>query len=117
MRQETQALMAEIGFLAGGHGYHREAETICDALEVALPGDGKPVIIRAFNRMNAGRPEEAAMLLEDALARDIREADMVRAFLGLAHHLAGREADKRRVLGQVVDAGDPDAVRLARALL
>ncbi len=117
MQQETQALMAEIGFLAGGHGYHQEAETICDALEAALPGDGKPVIIRAFNRMNAGRPEEAAMLLEDALARDIREADMVRAFLGLAHHLAGREADKRRVLGQVVDAGDPDAVRLARALL
>ncbi len=118
MEREMRSLLAEIGFMAGGHGYHEEAEKICDGLEADDPEDGKPVIIRALSRMNQGQAEAAARLLEQALAAGKTERPLLQAFLGMAYHLAGRSGDKHRILEQLVDAAeDPQAVEMARAFL
>ncbi len=118
MERELRSLLAEIGFMAGGHGYQVEMERICDGLEAEDPSDGKPVIIRALGRMNQGQVETSVSMLEQALSDGKSEQPLLQAFLGMAYHLAGRNRDKHRLLEQVLDADeDPEAVQMARAFL
>jgi Flp pilus assembly protein TadD len=111
-------LLMEIGYLAGGHGYPAESETIFEGIRAMRPQSELPVIGLAVAKMNAGHHQEAARILwEEALAIN-PESDLARSFLGLVLKLSGLQSESRTILEEVVAADrQPEAVNMAKSLL
>ena len=111
-------LMMEIGYLATGNGFSAEAEAIFEGLRAVRPGSEIPFIGLAVTRMNAGRPLEAASLLEEQALRLSPASELAQGFLGLALRLAGHTGRSQSVLEDLAaKATNPCAGAMARALL
>lgn len=116
--QETIVLLAESATIANRYGMTSEAMTITDALSTVLPDDENVALIQATSNLGAKRFQEAETLLRDKILSKDPNNTAAKAFLGLALHLAGKAADRDKVLQEVIDAGDDeDAVIIARDLL
>jgi len=102
-----------VGFLAAGVGDIRRAEIIFGALVRFRPQRAFAHVGRAIAYSNAGRHDEAARILADALVlvADVSERCELEAFRGLVLHLGGRTSESVRAL---IAAGD---VRLAQVML
>ncbi len=111
-------LLAELGFMAGGYRMDVEAELITNALALARPDSERPLIIKAFARLNAKDTAEAVRILQDQALKLNPESTLAKAFLGVALHKAGRLHERDRVLNEVIEAGDDEsAVSFAQGLL
>ena len=108
-------LMMEIGYLAAGNGFSAEAEAIFEGLHAVRPGSEIPFIGLAVTRMNAGRPLEAASLLEEQALRLSPASELAQGFLGLAPGLTFGDSQstcvqlsKLRALPENHDGGHAD---------
>jgi tetratricopeptide (TPR) repeat protein len=117
-------LLTEVGFLAASHADAVRAKRIFGALAAARPHRAFPSVGLATAWLNAGRPDEAVAVLEQALVEDRDERDTLDSWRGLALQMAGRVDESRRLLQRVADADVPesgralsDGARLARHLL
>lgn len=100
LEADDARFLTEIGMLAAGRGNVQHADTIFDALRRLRPERAYPLVGLAVARLNAGRADEAARLLEDAVLADPQERAVVRAWCGLALQLAGRNAESRKALAE-----------------
>jgi hypothetical protein len=118
MNDQQIRLLAEVGFLAGGHRLSAQAEQISLALEQLRPDSEKPFLVRAMAQLNAQETDQAIRVLQEQALAKVPDSSIAKAFLGLAFHIAGRGNDKARILDEVLSADDDeDAVALARSLL
>ncbi len=111
-------LLMEIGYLASGYGFHKEAHTIFKGVRAARPESEFPFIGMAVVKMNQGESDEAIGILNDyALAKN-PESDLVKSFMGLALKLSGENGKSREILMQISpSSGNQAAVDMARELL
>jgi hypothetical protein len=114
---ELSRLLAEIGLMAAGYGLNEHADAILAAVQDTSPSSAAPVIGRALILMNGGQHDEAALLLERAVAAvDERDRAAVRSLRGWALQKAGMAAESERVLSSVAE-GEGGPAELASALL
>lgn len=78
------------------------ARRAAEAPAVPITGDARSLNTRAIALINAGRPEQAIPLLERAVARQPRDAEML-GNLGYAHMLAGEHRRARDRLRTALD--------------
>lgn len=109
-------LLTEIGFLASAVGDVRRAQTVFLALQRLRPGRAFPLVGLAVTKMNAGCPNDAVLVLEQAQASCDAEQNVMDAWRGLALQLAGREGESKRLLMKVA-LSDGDGAALAKSLL
>lgn len=111
-------LLTEVGMALAGTGQPAPACAIFDGLRTLRPQRAFAHVGRALALLNAGRAEEAARGLRDALPLVSDERPTVEAFLGLALQLAGRSAESQRMFATAA-AADPalDGVVMARRML
>jgi len=116
--RDTVRLLAELGLIAGDYGMTAQVEAIVAALAVLRPESEQPDIIHAYSRIWAKDPVGAERILRDqALAKNPASTE-AKAVLGLALHIAGKSAERDRVLNEVLAAGgDPGAVEIAQQLV
>lgn len=112
-------LLAELAFIAGGHGLIQQTEAIVDALTVLRPASERPYLILALARMNLGDAGGAERILREQALKACPTSSMALAYLGLALHQQRRIAERDHVLQAALDSqdDDEDAKRLARSLL
>lgn len=121
-------LLSEIGMLGAGAGLalRPAARTVFQGLMRLRPGRDYGYIGLACTHFNAGEPDEAARVLEQAVGilgsqgADPRGSDvsMVKAFLGLALLMARRTAEALALLEALrQNSLHPPAVRMAQGLL
>jgi len=111
-------MLMELGILAGGYGYGKEADAIFRGIEAVRPESEYPLVGRAIVRMNDNRPEEAARILEEGALPLNPENDLTRGYLGLALMLDKRHDRCRDLMEEVVrNDRDETAVRMARDIL
>jgi hypothetical protein len=111
-------LLLEVGLLAGGYGWMKEAEVIFEGLRAVRPENESPLIGLAIAKMNNNQAEESIRILETEALNTNPESDLARAFLGLALKLAGRVEQSRLLSEQVVGRNrDQAAVNLAKGIL
>ncbi len=116
-QQSVQDLM-EVGYLAGGYGYFKEAVTIFDGLAAVRPDSEYPHIGLAMTQLGMKQSEEAVRILRDHALPKNPDNSLTKAFLGLALMQAGLNGESENVLNQVIDANQNEtAVELARNLL
>ena len=106
--------------MASGYSLNDHAQTILNAVHDLDPKSAVPAIGAAVRLLNAGRADEAAILLQRA-ENDVAEKDRaaLQAILGWSLQLSGRQAESERVLAALEMAPEtPDGpAGLARALL
>ncbi len=111
-------LLMEIGYLAAGYGFFKEAETIFCGVRAARPDSEFPFIGMAVVKMSQGKNHEAVKFLSDHALGKNPESSLAKSFLGMALSLAGDMSESREMLMQVMSSGsDPPAADMAEALL
>lgn len=126
-------LLAEVGFVAAGHGMVDRASQIFQALIDIAPARPLPHIGLSLALLNSGRFDEALRVLERAEgwlttaqrldtpqeASDSRDDHaLIRAFYGVALKLSGRTSESFRILGELTNRPESDrAGRIARSML
>ncbi len=111
-------LLMEIGYLAAGYGFYKEANTIFKGVRAARPKSEFPFIGMAVVKMNQGKYHDAIAVLNDHALRNNPESGLAKSFLGLALKLAGDTRKSREILLQVnPSAGNRAAADMAQALL
>ena len=115
---EQVRLLTEVGMVAAGRGFPRQAREIFEGLRILRPERPFPYVGLAVASLNAGDANEAVRILErEGLAACPGDPEL-RAFLGLALQLAQRRAEGERVLrGVVQEHPDTQAAKLASRLL
>lgn len=114
---EEIQLLTEIGFLGAGYGLTVPAERLFQGLQVLRPGRGFPAIGLAMCLLSKGDGEGAAKLLEQALPTAGEDGEMVKAFQGYALLTAKHTHQARTLLALAAAGADPQAAKLAWALL
>ena len=110
-------LLAELGFMAGGHGMINQTDAIVGALEALRPGSERPYLIQALARVNLRDAAGAERILRERALKANPDSAMAKAYLGLALHAQGRISERDRALNEALASEDEDAVALARRLL
>jgi predicted Zn-dependent protease len=111
-------LLMELGLLAGGYGYVREAETIFEGLKAVRPQSEYPLIGWAIVKMSNNQIDESTRVLEKEALKVNPGSDLARGYLGLALMLAGRAEQSIPILEEVVNNNkDEAAVNLAKGVL
>lgn len=111
-------LLGEIGMLAAGHGYEKQAVAIFEGLKAVRPASEAPAIGLAVVHLSNGRAEDAVRVLRDEALAVNPGSDLARSFLGLALKAAGRAQESEQLLRDVVaKATDPQAKAMAAAVL
>lgn len=116
LEAEDAKVLADAGFLAAMRGDVQVADCIFLPLCQLRPGRSYPWVGRTLARFNSGRAGEAASLLEGVTSDDSEEESILRAWHGLALHLAGHRAQSVSVLSRVA-ATNGSGAQLARAFL
>jgi len=115
--QETLDVLTHTAVLAGTFGLAKEAESIIEAVIAVAPDDDNAMILKATTQLNARRFTTAAKTLRDSVLARSPDNTTAKAFLSLAHHLAGNPAERDRYRQEVLDANDDDdAVELVKDL-
>lgn len=116
--RELVQLLMEVGYVAAGNGFYKEAVVIFEGVRAIRPDSPFPEIGAAVLELNRRRANRAITILRDsALVKD-PESDLAKSFLGLALRQAGYTQQSRNLLEEVVAANrDPVAVDMAAALL
>ncbi len=115
--QETLDFLTHSAGLAGTFGLAKESKVIMDAVSAVLPGDENAMILEAATRLNARRFDAAVKRLRDDVLAKNPDNTAAKAFLALAHHLAGNPGERDRWRNEVIAANDDeDAVELVRDL-
>lgn len=113
----VQRLM-EVGYVAAGNGYSKQAEAIFAGVQAVRPESELPSIGLAVMQLNAGLCEVAVKTLEEEGLKRNPDSELVQSFLGLALKLGGQSARSEQVLQKVIASGsNTQAVELARSLL
>ncbi|CAM2005070.1 tetratricopeptide repeat protein [Acanthopleuribacter pedis] len=116
-QQSVQDLM-EVGYLAGGYGYFKDAIAIFEGLSAVRPDSEYPHIGLAMTHLGMKQTEDAVRILRDNALPKNPENPLTKAFLGLALMQAGLNGESESVLNQVIDDNQNEtAVELARNLL
>lgn len=117
--EDLVRLLAELAFIAGGHGLTEQNEALVEALSVLRPDSERPYLIQALARLNQRDAEGAEHILRDRALKTNPGSSMAMAYLGLVLHQQGRIAERDQVLRSALDTqdGDEDAAQLARTLL
>jgi len=91
-------LLAQVGMLASARADVRGARAIHEALKLLRPDRDFSYAGLAICFLNAGQPDEAVRVLEQAVLQ-VRQEDQpdIKALLALALHQAGRQSESRRV--------------------
>jgi hypothetical protein len=111
-------LLMEVGYLAGGHGFFKESETIFEGLKAVRSESEYPIIGLAITKMNAKKNDEAVEILREQALKLNPDSDMAKCFLGLSLKLSGMNHESRKVLEDVVENGNSEeAVNMARSFL
>jgi Flp pilus assembly protein TadD len=111
-------LLMEIGYVATGAGFNREAVTIFEGVAALRPDSEMPWIGLAVVELNGGRPNEARRLLQNEALRRAPQNETAKSFLGLALKQAGHSAESFAILNEVADHGRDAAARaMASGLL
>lgn len=121
-------LLSEIGMLGAGAGaaLRPPTQTVFQGLMQLRPGRDFGYIGMACTHFNAGQPDEAARVLEQAVAimtgngaePQGSDVSMVKAFLGLALLMARRTAEALALLEALRHSSKhPPALRMAHGLL
>jgi hypothetical protein len=113
---EATRKLAEVGFLAATTGNSRLAKVIFTALRMDQPGSVAAELGMAVGEAMSGDNSEALHILDRLVCECPKEAAIVHAWRGLVYHLAGHNAQSRRVLGEIAGASGPGGA-LARQLL
>ncbi len=114
-------LLTQAGFLAAGRGDAARAQRIFEALALSRPDQALAYVGLAAALLNAGRAGEAVQRLQKVQLPPGPEADMLDSFKGLVLQQAGRHAESRLLLRQLVlrtgTAAPSPGARLAARLL
>jgi len=114
---DTVQLLAELGLIAGDYGMTEQAEAIAAALGELRPESEQPSIIHAYSRIWAKDVAGAESILRDQALKKNPGSVEAKAVLGLALHIAGKSAERDRVLDEVLAAGGASgAVEIAQML-
>ena len=103
--QEIVELLAEIAFVAGDSGLVSQVDTIAEGLQAARPDSEHPFVIQAYARLGARDPAGAEDILRRRALPLAPDSDGVNTILGLALHMAGKRAERDRVLAPLAAAG------------
>ncbi|MEM9044526.1 MAG: hypothetical protein AAGC81_07505 [Pseudomonadota bacterium] len=111
MDDETVQILARSANLAGQSGMLKEATTIIDALNVALPGDENVDLLRASTMLHTGKFGDAEKILRDTILSADSGNSSATFLLGMAYHLSGKNSDRDRTFQQYLDmtASDTEA--------
>ena len=108
----------EVGFLAAGYGFHKQAETIFRGLQGARPDSESPLIGLAFTYLSSNRPQQAAEVLEQQALKLNPDSDLAKVYLGWAHKNTGAASRAEALLREVVSSdSNPAATALAKGFL
>ena len=114
---ETLRLLADIGFMATSGGFSPQAASLFNAVEQARPQSVLPHIGNALNSMNMNRHQEALEILEKKALKLEPENPTVKAFMGMALMMLGRNSESERCLTALISSDDALAANLASNLL
>lgn len=112
-------LLADIGFMATSGGLSPQANQLFRAIGLARPDSVLPHIGNALNCMNMNKHQDALDLLEKKALPMEPENDSIKALIGMALMMMGRNHDSERCLQAICasEGKDPQAVELATNLL
>lgn len=114
---ETLRLLADIGFMATSGGFSPQAASLFNAVGQARPQSVLPHIGNALNSMNMNRHQEALEILEKKALKLEPENPTVKAFMGMALMMLGRNSESERCLTALISSDDALAANLASNLL
>lgn len=114
---ETLRLLADIGFMATSGGFSPQAASLFNAVGQARPQSVLPHIGNALNSMNMNRHQEALEILEKKALKLEPENPTVKAFMGMALMMLGRNSESERCLTALINSDDALAANLASNLL
>ncbi len=114
---ETLRLLADIGFMATSGGFSPQARNLFAAIEHARPDSVLPHIGNALNSMNMNKHQEALEILEKKALKLEPENSTVKAFMGMALMMLGRNNESERCLSALTGSDDALAASLASNLL
>ena len=114
---ETLRLLADIGFMATSGGFSPQAKTLFHAIELARPDSVLPHIGTALNCMNLNKHQEALDILEKKALKIEPDNATVKAFMGMALMMLGRNSESERCLSAITNSEDTLAATLAANLL
>ncbi|WP_028320246.1 tetratricopeptide repeat protein [Desulfatiglans anilini] len=111
-------LLMQIGFIASGTGYYREAETIFSGIQAMSPQSEFPSIGKAVNKLNEMDPESAIQILTSEALEINPESDLAKAFLAQAFRQAGLNDRGQTLCNDILNTTeDVFAGRIAEAIL
>jgi predicted Zn-dependent protease len=109
--------MADIGFMASSTGMSKHAFGIFSALEKVRPDSVLPTLGFAMCFINKKMNQEALEILhKEAIPKD-PEHPAVKAFIGMALMLEGRNKESEDILVATAAMDDPEASVMAKELL
>ncbi|MCY4472098.1 MAG: tetratricopeptide repeat protein [Kistimonas sp.] len=116
---ETLRLLADIGFMATSGGLSPQAAELFRAIELARPDSVLPHIGKALNCMNMKKHQDALDVLEKKALPMEPDNDSIKALIGMALMMMGRNNESERCLQAIASSEDKDpmAVEMATALL
>ncbi len=114
---ETIKKIADIGFMAATNGMSKHAFGIFCALEKVRPDSVLPSLGFATVFINKKMNQEALEILhKEAMPKD-PDSPAVKAFIGLALMLEGRNKESENTLSSVSATGEVEARAMAEELL
>ncbi len=114
---QTLRLLADIGFMATSEGLSPQASNLFKAIEHARPDSVLPHIGNALNKMNMNEHQEALEILEKKALKLEPENPTIKAFMGMALMMLGRNSESERCLLALTTSEDTLAANLASNLL
>jgi len=118
LKTETVQRLMEIGYVAAGYGFLRQAEAIFTGVQAVRSESEMPAIGLAIAQMNAGLCEVAVKTLEANALGMNPDSELAQSFLGLALKLSGQGARSEQILRNVAQSGKhQEAVAMAKSLL
>ena len=109
--------LADIGFMASSAGLPKHAFAIFNAIEKARPDSVLPYLGFALEFMNKKMNQEALEVLEKQALPKAPDDPSVKAFIGMALMLEGRNKESENLLTVALNADDPEVKTMAGELL
>ena len=111
-------LLMQIGFIASGTGYYREAETIFSGIQAMSPQSEFPSIGKAVNKLNEMDHQSAIQILTSEALQINPGSDLAKAFLAQAFKQAGLNDRSQTLCTDILNtAKDASGKRIAEAIL
>ena len=115
MDKDVKKNLIDVGFMAAARGWREETECIFAGVEKILPESPAPCLGRSLVQLTMKEYGKAIEILEKG--RDqFKESPEIKAFLGLAYHLAGEQAKVAATLMPLAEQKSPVG-RMATSIL